>query len=154
MAGWQTTANAAIAALVDAFVAWPALSATDVVDGPPVGDASALKVLTVGHSMAGSDDTSVVTETTPEGYAVAPAREHYDIYCSAAASAGDSDASVARTDAYDLYAAACDAVAADHTLGGLVMRAQVGNAVLHQTTTSRGRLAIVQFTVAVDAFTT
>ncbi|MGH8867813.1 MAG: hypothetical protein ACRDYU_07440 [Actinomycetes bacterium] len=151
MAGWISTAPAAITALVATFRAAPGLGPDMVLDGPTVTDASIFEVVTVGYQ---DDERPIAVEaqTTREGPALVPNRERYSVYCAAAVLRGDTDIAAARARAYELLAAAATALAADKTLGGAVMSAQLGEHSLTQEMPD-GALARVPFEVLVDAFT-
>ena len=151
MAGWASTVPAAIGALVATFTAAPGLAGVQVSDGPALGDVAMTGLLTVGYS--DNSDMAASAQTTAEGFGGSPNRESYEVYCSASAFTGDDDQAVTRNQAFALYAAACDAVLADPTLGGAVLRAMPGDFTLHQSATTRGRATTVQFAIAVTAYT-
>ena len=154
MAGWDTSLEAAIDALVTAWSTWPDLDGVAVSDGPAVVDLATTQLLTVGHQANSTDDLAANVQTSPEGFGNGPQRETIEVYCSASAFAGDDDQSIPRRAAIALYNAACAAVRADSTLGGVVMRATPSSWILHQSATTQGRVATVNFSIAVDAYTT
>lgn len=154
MTGWTSTVNAALAALVSAFEASTDLADTAVSDGPAMVDKGTGKFLTVGHQANSTDDLAVNVETSTEGWANGPQRERFEVYCSASAFVGDDDQAMARGAAFPIYSAACAAIYADPTLGGVVMRAVPSSWILHQSATSQGRVATLNFSIAVDAYTT
>lgn len=149
---WASTLPAAIDGLMAVFSAAPALSGVVVSDGASVAAASTAKLLAVGFSVGG-DDLSATLSIGPEDFSGAREREDYDILCAASVVTGDADQSLSRTAVFAIYAAAYEAVRSDPTLGGAVMRARPGDFTLHQSASSRGRAATVQFTVSVTAFT-
>jgi hypothetical protein len=73
--------------------------------------------------------------------------------CAAEVVDAGSDVAAARTRAYELHAACGAAIAADHTLGKVVLRASLGIGSLQQQQTTGGALARVVFPVNVDAYT-
>lgn len=154
MTGWTTTVDAALSALVAAFQGSADLADTAVSDGPATVDKGTGKLLTVGHQANNGDDLSVSVETSPEGWANGPQRETFEVYCSASAFVGDDDQAMARAAVFPIYNAACAAIIADPTLGGVVMRARPSGWILHQSATTQGRVATVNFSITVDAYTT
>lgn len=143
-----------VPAVLDALVAtWetsPVLSGV-VQDGPIPLATSAAEVVSVGYD--GSDDgTSTEGQIASEGLAN-PDREQFTVTCLVAVLNGAGDSRAARRRAFDLLSAASDALAADKTLGGVVMRANVSDVTLSQLQTENGALAQVLFTVACDAYT-
>jgi len=151
MAGWGSTLPAAIDALVATFTAMN-LADVSVTDGPALTDVDTIGLLTVGYSAEGSD-LAASAQTASEGLGGGRNRESYDVYCSASVLTGDEDQKVTRDKALSMYSSACEAVHADPTLGGVVMRATPGDFTLHQSATTRGRATTVQFAVSVDAYT-
>lgn len=151
MAGWASTLPGTIDALVDAFTGAAGLAGVAVSDGPALVDVSLTDLVTVGYS--DNADMAATAQTSAEGFGGSPNRESYDVYCSTSSFTGDDDQRVTRDRALALYAAACDAILADPTLGGTVLRAMPGEFTLHQSATTRGRATTVQFTVSVTAYT-
>lgn len=154
MAGWDTSLEAAIDAIVSVCKASPGLNAAYVSDGPAVVDAATTQLVTIGHQANSTDDLAANVQTAPEGWGNGPQRENLEVYCSTSAFAGDDDQSVCRGLAINLYKAVCAAIHADPTLGKAVMRASPSSFVLHQAATTQGRVATVNFSIAVDAYTT
>lgn len=153
MAGWSSTVPAVIGALVSLWAADTNLGGAGVwvCDGPPVGDVAAAQIVSVGHN--GASELAVSGAAVPEGFASAPNREDYIVYCAAAATDGAST-SVARTRAYQLFGYAADALAADPTLSGLVLRAMPATVTVNESANSRGVTVNVQFEISVTAYTT
>ena len=150
---YSSSVPAAIAALVTVFTGAPALSATEVRDGPQLRATSVTEGVAVGY--ASGQNSAVVTGTsTPEGLGAGPDRERYAIMCTAEVLDPGGDIGAARVRAYQLHAACGAAIAADHTLGKTVLRAVPGPGSLTQQQTTRGALARVIFPVTVDAYTT
>jgi len=150
--GWSSTVPAAIGALVTAFRTAPGLEGVPVRDGPAVENQAAREVIAVGYA-GDDDDLAVESETSPEGLGREPDRERYSIRCAAAVLRGATDVAAARSRAYELVAAAGEAIARDRTLGGAVMRAGVSTTSLQQSQTDRGVQVMVTFSVDCDAFT-
>lgn len=151
---YYSSVPAAIAGLVTAFRTSTGLGAAGVPvrDGPELTAAAGLEAVAAGYS--GDQNTSVVTGTaSPEGLAGLPDRERYAVTCCAEVIDKNGDITAARTRAYALHAACGAAIAADHTLGGAVLRASIGIGSLQQTQTQAGALARVVFPVNIDAFT-
>lgn len=153
MAGWSTAVSAALDALHAALQTSAAADVT-VSDGPAVVDAATQKLLTVGHQAGSGDDLAVNAQTAPEGWGGAPQRESFEVYCSASAFVGDDDQSLARAAAFPIYNDAVAAIRSDPTLGGVAMRAVPSSWILHQSATTQGRVATINFSIAVDAYTT
>jgi len=150
---YSSSVPAAIAALVAAFTAAPALAATQVRDGWQLTALEAVEGVAVGYTP--SQNQNVVTGTsTPEGLGTGPDRERYAVMCTAEVIDPDGDIGAARTRAYQLHAACGAAIAVDHTLGGKVLRAVPGMGSLTQQQTTRGALARIVFPVTCDAYTT
>lgn len=145
-------AASTVPAVLDVLVAGftSALPGVQVVDGQPIttdGD-----VVCVGFSgLAG--EPAVESTRTREQLAVEPERESYDITCLASSWDGGTDARVVRDRAYELLDAVASWVAADRTLGGLVLSTRLSAESLIQEQTDQGAAATVRFTVHVDAFT-
>jgi hypothetical protein len=156
MTGYYSTVPAAITGLVTAFRTSTSLGLADppvpVRKGPELTQASGLEAVAVAYTGDANED--VVTGTaSPEGMAVLPDRERYAVMCVAEVIDPGSDIGAALTRAYQLHAACGTALAADHTLGKVVLRASLGIGSLQLQQTSSGALARVVFPVNVDAFT-
>lgn len=149
---WASTVPTAIVNLVEALQASPDLVDTSVKDGPTVSGETLTEVVTVGFTDT-EDTTSIEGIFAFEGAVNTPNREQYTIRCAASVMRGDGDMPTARTRVYQLFAAAGDAIAADKTLGGVVMSARPSEMSLTQTQSSKGAVATITFDVAVDAYT-
>lgn len=145
---WTST----VPGTIDALVAlWQlALDEVWVSDGPAVGNEAAMQFVEVGHS--DNNDEAVRTETSPEGLGGDRNRETYSIYCSATAMDGSNDQSTVRLSAFNLYQACIEAVAADPTLTGAVLRALPGEFTVRQYATNQGIACNITFAVSVTAF--
>jgi len=138
--------------VLDALVAlWgQALPGVQVADGEPVNVAD--DVLVVGFT--GVPDEPAVTSTrTREQMAAQPDRESYDITCLASSWSGTTEFKPVRVRAYELLSAAAGALAADPSLGGLVLQTRLSTEDVIQSQTDKGAVVTVRFTVHVDAFT-
>jgi hypothetical protein len=150
---YASSVPAVLPALVAAFKGWPSLGVAGVPVryGPELTQASGSEAVAVGYT--GNQDENVVSGTaSPEGMAVLPERERYAVMCAVEVidPASDIPAAVAR--AYALHAACGAAIAAGHTLGGVVLGASVGIGSLRMQQ-ANGALARVVFPVNVDAYT-
>lgn len=150
---WTSTVPGVLDALVAAFQGAPELEGVRVFDGPVVTQAAPLEALCVGFSGDPDEPVAVQGQTQREGLAVARSREQYSVQCAASVLNGSGDISAARRRAYELYAAAGAALAADPTLARTVLSAQPGATTLAQDQTTDGAVATVAFAVDVDAFT-
>lgn len=154
MAGYYSSVPAAIAAIVTAFRTSAALglAGVPVRDGPQLVSATDTEAVAVGY--VGDQNEDVVTgAASPEGLAVLPDRERYAVMCAAEVLDVGSDIAAARARAYQLHAACGAAIAADHTLGKVVLRASLGIGSLQQQQTGGGALARVVFPINCDAYT-
>lgn len=147
---WTSTVPAAIDGLVAAFGTIP-LTGGAVVDGPRVGGATLQEVLIVGWTEDSAE--SAAGTTALASYSLEQQRETYTVPCAVSVLRGSGQISVARGRAFEVYSAAAAILADDKTVGGVVMSARPGAVSLMQTQDSRGAVATVAFTVAVDAFT-
>lgn len=150
---WSSSVPAALSALLAAFRAAPALSGTDVRDGPLVTGSPALETVLVGWYGQMSDLLAVDGTVAMEGLGGIPDREQFAIRCAAMVMDGQGDMTAARARAYVLAAACGAAVAADRKLAGTVMRAVYGTQSLRQEQRPDGAVATVEFTVECDAYT-
>lgn len=149
---WGSKVPEVIDALVTAFSAQPELEGVTVWDGPRVSKSTPREMLAVGFTgvegEAGAEST-----TEPDGMAVSPDRETLLVRCAAAVLAGSNDIAAARRRAYDIFAAAGQAIVRDPRLGDVVLQASVGSHTLSQDQTTSGAQATVTFDVACEAFT-
>lgn len=149
---FTSTVPAAIDGLVAAFGALELDGAT-IIDGPRVGGGTLNGVIIVGWTGDESPESTSGTSMLAS-YSTQRQREQYTITCAASVlRGGKNKMSAARTRAFELYGAAAGALAADKTLGGVVMSARSGELNLVQSQDSRGAVATVVFAVDVDAFT-
>lgn len=154
MPGWSSTAPAALAALLAALQAAPALAApVDVRDGLKVGNSAATDAVIVGWNGKPGEALAIDATTGMEGLSGDPDREQYTIACAALSLNGAGDMTAARAGAYALLSAAGAAIAANRTLGGVVLRAGIVSHSLLQEPVQAGARATVQFGVGVDAYT-
>lgn len=150
---WASTQPAAIDALVAALRNTTRLDPQIVLDGPTVSGASMSEAVTVGWTGDETDTTAVDGTLVQEGAAVEPSREQFTITCAASVVRGGGDITAARARAYELLSAVGAVLAADKTLGGVVMSARVGEVTLTQAQPTRGAVAVVVFGVVCDAYT-
>lgn len=147
---WQSTLPTALDALVSML---RADLGSIVWDGPEVRDAAALEAVFVGHT-GGDEGTAASGAMSQPGLALQPDREQYAISCAASVLNGASDITAARNRAYELLAAVGAVLTANHTLGGVVMSAQLGEWSLEQQQIQElGAYASITFDVDVEAFT-
>lgn len=149
---WSSTVPAALAAILELFKSAD-LGDAEVFDGPEVTGSSAKQVVVVGWYTQESDTLAADGAVTMEGLAGDPDREQYVIRCAALVLDGGGDLAAARARAYELAAACGALIAANRTLGGLVLRAGVTSQALRQDQPQGGARAIVEFGVGVDAYT-
>lgn len=150
---WTSTVPAAMSGLVGAFKASDALPGVKVLDGPAITSQSVLKVLAVGWTPI-MGEAAVEVQSAPDALGGRRSEEEYTIRCTVATLAGSPDVGAAREAAYDIFAAACDAIGQDRSLGKSVMRAYVGGHSLVPEQTDRGMQINLVFEVNVEAFTT
>lgn len=151
---YSSSVPAVITALVTAFKTFPSLglAGVPVRDGPELSQVSGAEAVAVGYT--GDQNEDVVTGTAaPEGLGVLPDRERYAVTCAAEVVDPGSDLAAARVRAYALHAACGQALAVDHTLGHVVLRASLGIGSLQQQQTTNGAQARVVFPVNIDAYT-
>ncbi|WP_432169056.1 hypothetical protein [Streptomyces sp. 1222.5] len=149
---WSSKLPATISALVTAFGASESLAGVTVVDGPYSSQQTLHEVLSVGWT-GGDDETDAESTLLTEGLGGTIDREQFTIRCAAAVLRGTDDLPGARARAYEILAAAGEALAGDRTLRGNVMQAKVGAHSLTQSLTPQGAQAVVTFEVSCDAFT-
>lgn len=154
---WGSRVPDAIAALYAAANAASqtggVLAGVEVSDGPVMSSGQfPAGVLTVGYP-GGEEDTSAESSASPDGWGGQPDREVFTISCAASVADGSGNMATARAGAYGIVNALGGVLAADHTLGGVVMRAMISGATLHQSQTKRGAIATVSVSVACEAFT-
>jgi hypothetical protein len=153
MAAWSSQVPAAMAALLAAFRAAPALAGADVRDGPVVTGSAALEAVLVGWTGQPDDQLAADAAVSPEVFGDADDREQFTIRCAALVLNGQGDMTAARTRAYALLAACGAVVRADRTLAGTVSDSHIGTHALRQEQRPDGAVATVTFTVACDTFT-
>lgn len=151
--GWGSTTPAAISGLLTAFKSSPDLTGVKILDGPEV-TTGATEAITVGYSDDPAVQVAVDAVMAMEGLAANPSHEQYMIHCAVSVLRGNGDIAAARARVYELFGAVGAALAADPRLGGAVMLAQISSYNLTQAQGSKGALAILAFTVEVEAFTT
>jgi hypothetical protein len=135
------------------FQAAPALAAPVAVRyGPVVTGSGAMEVVAVGWYGQASDLLAVEGTTAMEGLAGSPDREQYVIRCAALVLDGGGDLMAATVRAYGLVTACGAAVAANRTLGGLVLRAGMAGSSLRLDPVEGAR-ATVEFGIQCDAYT-
>ncbi len=147
---YQSAIPGVLAALAAVLTA--ALPGVEVTDGPPLRNSAAMEALAVGYSPSEDVDAAEVTTATG-GLGGTPDRETILIHCSLGVLNGDRDLTAARARAYELHSATGAALAANPSLGGAVMKAQMGDHSLRQSDTDTGMLARVNFTIRADAYT-
>lgn len=149
MAATISTVPAVLDALVQRWTL--ALPGVQVSDGQPL-DLAADMVLVGFAGEAG--ELAVTSTRSRQQMSSAPDREQYEITCLVSSWKGRvRDAKAVRDRAYELIDAMADDLAAAPTLDGLVMRARLSTESFTQYQTTDGATAVVQVTVAVDAFT-
>jgi hypothetical protein len=150
---YYSSVPAAVTALVTAFRASAGLAGVLVLDGPGLNATAGVEGIAVGWS--GDPNAAAVTGTAaPEGMGAGGDREQYTVACTIMVIDPGGDITAARTRAYQLHAACGAAIAADHTLAGVVLRASLGIGSLTQQQTTGGALARIVFPVNTDAYTT
>jgi hypothetical protein len=150
---WAPTTPAVITFILGLFRSGD-LGGADVLDGPEVTGSGALEVVIVGWYGQASDTLAADGTVVMEGLAGSPDRESYEVRCAALVLNAAGDLALARARAYELATACGALVAANRTLGGLVLRAGVTTQALRQDQPTGGARATVEFGVAVDAYTT
>lgn len=148
---WTSKLPDAMDALVAVFTAALASDGVAVRDGASVSQARVQEIVSVGYTGAEDENDADATLLT-EGLGD-PSREQFTIRCAAAALKGGTDLSAARKRAYELLTAAGEALSANRTLNGAVMRATIGSHSLNQDQTDAGAQAVVVFTVECDSYT-
>ncbi|MGH3096947.1 MAG: hypothetical protein ACRDMV_13230 [Streptosporangiales bacterium] len=148
---WQSTAPTAIDALVALWQGNTTLSGL-VLDGETRKDTGKNAAVFVGYQ--GDEDATVASgRFSKESLVVSPSREGYSIHCAITAVNGGGNISSARARVYELFAACGAALFSDHTLGGAVMSAAIGEWSLTMPQTDRGVVAALAFNVDIDAYT-
>lgn len=148
---WSSAVPGAVDALVAALQGAPGLAEFTVRDGPSTSREQPQRVLYVGWS--GGEGSDVESDVALEGLGAVPDREQFTVQCALAVVDGGGDIAAARAAAYGALAAVGAAVAADRTLGGAVMRANIGAHTLAQDQNSAGAQATIVAGIACDAFT-
>jgi hypothetical protein len=155
----MTTASS-IPATLDALVAMcktvaagytgqPAGGKVLVIDGPQKHNAQT--VIAVGHGAATHDGTALAATETISGLVLGTDMESYDVACVAESWAGNGTYSKLRGTTFGLVNAIVDALAADKTLGGVVMRANVKVLDYVPALTDKGPSVVVPFHIHIDA---
>ncbi|HEY3650459.1 MAG TPA: hypothetical protein VGL33_21025 [Streptosporangiaceae bacterium] len=152
-AAWSSQVPDALAALLAAFRAAPALAGADVRDGPVVTGSAALEAVLVGWYGQAADQLAADATVSPEVFGDADDRELFTLRCATLVLDGQNDMTAARTRAYALLAACGAVVRADRTLSGTVGDSHIGTHALRQEQRPDGAVATVTFTVACDTFT-
>lgn len=142
----SSTIPAALDALVAAFTA---IGDVQVIDGRPLSIDE--DYLAVGFA-SDPEQAAVTVSDEPSDAGLSQTAESYDVACVASAWDGDSVLKVARDRVFEIFDAAVAAVSADHTLSGAVMRARLSSDGLIQDVAVEGVLAVIPFTVHIDAF--
>lgn len=159
---YASTVPAALAGLVSAFKAEPALEGVDVYGGPAVSESKALAAIMVGfagETMARTgaypvaEQPQVELTASLDGLSVTPSRESYTIQSLLAVLNGAKNVTAARTRAYQLLGGIGAAITADRKLGGAVALARLGGHSLKQEQTAKGALISVVFEVSCEAWT-
>jgi hypothetical protein len=147
---WGSTVPATLAALTTALQS--ALT-VPVRNGVGVEQPDVLDYIVIGYS---SPTNVLVVEGTfaVDGLAVNPDREQYRIHNAATVVRGSADILDAQAGVFTLLSAVGAALAANPTLGGAVMLANLGNYALSQVQDSSGSRAVLEFDVEIDAYTT
>jgi hypothetical protein len=153
MPAWSSQVPDAIAALLAAFTAAPALAGADVRDGPVVTASAALEAVLVGWGGRADDTLAADAAVSPQVFGDADDRELFTIRCAAMVLDGQNDMTAARTRAYALLAACGAVIRADRGLGGTVGDSHIASHALRQDPTPDGAKATVTFGVACDTFT-
>lgn len=147
---WSSTVPDALNALVSTFAA--AVPDTAVIDGPTVGSRGLSEAVVVGWT-GGDNDTAVEANLAPGDLSVISDREQYTVHCMVSALNGASSISAARGRVYALFALLGAALAADPSLGGVVMTSRMVSGNLSQEQAQQGAIADLLFDVECDAFT-
>lgn len=115
-------------------------------DGPPVDGIDVGDALGVGLGVQDATGSQVATSY---GYG---SREHgFDVTCVAQSWSGDTDLAAVRTRVYEMLGAAQRALDLFRDLGGVVDWARVTRHTYRGTRDEAGALALIEFTVRVDA---
>lgn len=154
--GWQSKGPAVVEALVTAFKASSDLDGVTIYDGANVTASPALEVVAVGFSPERMSRTGTYPEPPgPEiestfdfaGLSVLPQKETLSLVSTIAVRNGSGDQVAARARAYAILNACGAVVAADKTLGGVVMLARIASHNLTLDQETRGADATISFTV-------
>jgi hypothetical protein len=154
------TAPAAMTSLVAMLRAASALKGTaadgsdvQVKDGNEIAEPGALDVISVGWLGPDEDDTAADGSLAGEDYQAFRDRETYSIHCALATLDGDNVIPAGRARAFTLLGVIGQVIAADSSLQGTVMSAQLGSWSLRQDATNDGTRTRITFSVDCDAFT-
>lgn len=148
---WASKLPDAMDGLVAVFTAAPEMAGVPVRDGPSTSQATVQEILSVGYT-GSEDETDAEAQASAEGLNPVRDREQFTIRCAAAVLQGTGSISAARRRAYEIVGGAGAALARDHTLGGIVLRAMIGTHSLSQDLTDRGVQVVVVFGVDCDAY--
>ena len=120
---------------------------------PTRGQALADDVICVAFT-GEPEEAAVISSRERQQGATAPDRESYDVQCIASSWRGNSDDPIPVLDAtFGLIDAFAAELAADQTLGGVVMTCRISADSTAQVQTDRGATTVGRFTVHVEAFT-
>lgn len=147
---WASTIPAAMSALAGAVEA----SGARVLVGPVLADAAVRPTIVIGWNGPSQDGPIVTANAEPGGFVTNPTHESYIIRCVAVVDSGSTSAEAVTATcdrAMGLFGSVVSVVAADKTLGGMVMRAGVADYSLSMQQGPRGLTAFVEFGIAVDA---
>jgi len=142
-----------VPACLDALVALArrALPGVQVVDGQPLDTDP--DIVCIGFTGEPGEAGVEVTRTRQQA-SITPDRESYDITCLASSWRGHQvDPKVVRDRTYELVDRIAAELAADPTLGGVALTTRISTDALAQEQTTRGAVAVVRFTIHVEAFT-
>ncbi|RBQ21619.1 hypothetical protein DP939_02600 [Spongiactinospora rosea] len=126
---------------------------TVVLGQPNVGQMDSDEMVLIAFTGEPGDPGVTSNRTQPQGV-TAPDRESYDVICLATSWHGHDDQPLPVLDrTYEMVNALAAELAADGTLGGVVGRTRISTDQLVQVQTEQGAVALLRFTVHVEAFT-
>lgn len=137
---------AALAALVATFTASKPAALQQVIDGPPYDPPNTF--LAVGWDRSDQPAVSVQRDSGSAGYSE---RETFEVSCLLSFGYDDPEVTTVRQTAFTVFEALCATLAADRTLGDVVMTSAVTAYEFTQTLTEAGAIADLRFTVTVRA---